>query len=114
MKSFEQIAQAMYRKWQAALIRFRKPMPFHQLEAHEQQAWIAAAQVAQPQADARDAERLDWLVCEGNAVVQEGSVGFWVCWIDGENSARDEYQLGEYPTAREAIDAAIAAAKENK
>ena len=46
MKSFEQIAEAMYRKWQAALIRFRKPMPFHQLEAHEQQAWIAAAQVA--------------------------------------------------------------------
>ena len=46
MKSFEQIAEAMYRKWQAALIRFRKPMPFYQLEAHEQQAWIAAAQVA--------------------------------------------------------------------
>ena len=46
MKSFEQIAEAMYRKWQSSLIRFRKPMPFHQLEAHEQQAWIAAAQVA--------------------------------------------------------------------
>ena len=46
MKSFEKIAEAMYRKWQAALIRFRKPMPFYQLEAHEQQAWIAAAQVA--------------------------------------------------------------------
>ena len=46
MKSFEQIAEAMYRKWQAALIRFRKPMPFHTLEAHEQQAWIAAAQAA--------------------------------------------------------------------
>ena len=46
MKSSEQIAEAMYRKWQAALIRFRKPMPFYQLEAHEQQAWIAAAQVA--------------------------------------------------------------------
>ena len=68
----------------------------------------------QPQADALDAERLEWLVGEGNAVVQAGSFGFWVCWIDGENSARDEYQLGEYPTAREAIDAAIAAAKENK
>ena len=43
MKSYEQIAQAMYKKWQAALIRFRKPMPFHQLEANEQQAWIAVA-----------------------------------------------------------------------
>ena len=68
----------------------------------------------QPQADAMDAERLEWLVGEGNAVVQEGSVGFWVCWVDGENSARDGYQFGEYPTAREAIDAAIAAEKENK
>ena len=46
MKSFEQIAKAMYQKWQSSLIRFRKPMPFHQLEAHEQQAWISAAQVA--------------------------------------------------------------------
>ena len=46
MKSFEQIAQAMYKKWQAALIRFRKPMPFHQLGAHEQQAWTAAAKAA--------------------------------------------------------------------
>ena len=54
MKSFEKIAEAMYRKWQAALIRFRKPMPFYQLEAHEQQAWIAAAQAAKPLADAQD------------------------------------------------------------
>lgn len=46
MKSFEQIAKAMYRKWQGALIRFRKPMPFHQLEAHEQQAWASAAKAA--------------------------------------------------------------------
>ena len=46
MKYYEQIAKAMYEKWQAALIRFRKPMPFYRLEAHEQHAWIAAAQVA--------------------------------------------------------------------
>lgn len=46
MKSYEQIAETLYKKWQAALIRFLKPMPFHQLEAHEQQAWIAAAQAA--------------------------------------------------------------------
>ena len=46
MKSLEQIAEAMYKKWQAALIRFRKPTPFHQLEAQEQQAWIAAAKAA--------------------------------------------------------------------
>ena len=36
----------MYKKWQAALIRFRKRVPFHQLEAHEQQAWVAAAKAA--------------------------------------------------------------------
>lgn len=46
MKSFEQIAQAMYDKWRKAMLRFRKLMPFHQLEDHEQQAWIAAAQAA--------------------------------------------------------------------
>ena len=46
MKSFEQIAQAMCDKWQKAMLRFRKPMPFHQLEAHEQRAWIAAAKAA--------------------------------------------------------------------
>ena len=46
MKSYEKIAEAMYKEWQAALIRFRKPIPFHQLEAHEQQAWIAAALAA--------------------------------------------------------------------
>ena len=46
MKSYEQIAESMYKKWQAALISFRKPMPFHQLEAREQQAWIAAAKAA--------------------------------------------------------------------
>lgn len=46
MKSYEQIAEAMYRKWQSSLIRSRKPMPFYQLEAHEQKAWIAAAQAA--------------------------------------------------------------------
>ena len=57
MKSFEQIAQAMYKKWQAALARFRKPKPFAELEEH---------------------------------------------------------QIGRYQTAREAIDAAIAAAKEMK
>jgi hypothetical protein len=84
------------------------------VRAAKQHTHPAPSAPAQPQADALDTERLDWLVGEGNAVVQEGIVGFWVCWLDGENSARDEYQLGEYPTAREAIDAAIAAAKENK
>jgi len=46
MKSYEQIAQSMYQKWQAALVRFRNPKPFAELEEHEQQAWIAAAQAA--------------------------------------------------------------------
>lgn len=46
MKSFEQIAQAMYKKWQAALIRYRKPKPFAELEEHERRAWVAAAKAA--------------------------------------------------------------------
>ena len=46
MKSYEQIAKAMYQKWQGALIRFRKPVPFIQLEEHERKAWVAAAKAA--------------------------------------------------------------------
>ena len=46
MKSYEQIAEAMYKKWQAALARFRKPKPFAELEEHERKAWVAAAQTA--------------------------------------------------------------------
>lgn len=46
MKSFEQIAEAVYKKWQAALIRFRKPKPFYELEEHERKAWVAAAKAA--------------------------------------------------------------------
>jgi len=46
MKSYEQIAESMYKEWQAALIRFRKPVPFLQLEEHERNAWIAAAKAA--------------------------------------------------------------------
>ena len=46
MKSYEQIAEAMYKKWQAALVRFRKQKPFAELEEHERKAWVAAAQAA--------------------------------------------------------------------
>ena len=46
MKSYEQIAEAMYKKWQAALILYRKPKPFAELEEHERKAWVAAAQSA--------------------------------------------------------------------
>jgi len=46
MKSYEQIAEAMYKKWQAALIRYRKPKPFAELEEHERKAWVAAAKAA--------------------------------------------------------------------
>ena len=46
MKYFEQIAQAMYKKWQAALIRYRKPKPFAELEEHERRALVAAAKAA--------------------------------------------------------------------
>ena len=46
MKSYEQIAEAMYKKWQVALIRYRKPKPFAELEEHERKSWVAAAKAA--------------------------------------------------------------------
>lgn len=46
MKSYEQIAEPMYKKWQAALIRYRKPKPFAELGEHERKAWTAAAKAA--------------------------------------------------------------------
>jgi len=46
MKSYEKIAEAMYRKWQSGLVRFRKPKPFAELEEHERRAWVAAAKAA--------------------------------------------------------------------
>lgn len=60
------------------------------------------------QADARDAERLDWLIGQDNCVVCEGVNGFWVMWINEHDQSRSEYQRGSFPSAREAIDAAIA------
>ena len=61
------------------------------------------------QQEAEDAARLDWLVGQGNCVVNEGTSGFWLCWIDENDPNRTEYQKGSYPTARDAIDAARAA-----
>ena len=81
------------------------------LERLKKQQW----QEAQPQADALDTERLDWLIEQGryNGVVYEGlGKSFWMVWLDGYDAHKDEHQIGRYPTAREAIDAAIAAAKE--
>ena len=68
----------------------------------------------QPQADALDTERLDWLIEQGrsNGVVYEFDKSFWIAWLDGYDAHKDEHQIGRYQTAREAIDAAIAAAKE--
>ena len=70
----------------------------------------------QPQAAALDTERLDWLIEQGcsNGVVYEFDKSFWMAWLDGYDAHKDEHQIGRYHTAREAIDAAIAAAKENK
>ena len=76
---------------------------------------IALYEAPQPQADALDTERLDWLIEQGryNGVVYEGlGKSFWMVWLDGYDAHKDEHQIGRYPTAREAIDAAIAAAKE--
>lgn len=71
----------------------------------------------QPLADARDTERLDWLIEQGcsHGVVYEGlDKSFWMVWLDGHDAHKDKHQISRYHTAREAIDAAIAAAKENK
>lgn len=71
----------------------------------------------QPQADALDTERLDWLIEQGchHGVVYEGvDKSFWMVWLDGHDAHKDEHQIGRHHTAREAIDAAIASAKENK
>jgi hypothetical protein len=68
--------------------------------------------VAQMSGDgAKDVERLDFLVGEDNCVVNQGTNGFWLCWLDGHDSSLDVYQEGSHPTARAAIDAAIAAGK---
>jgi len=73
---------------------------------------IALYEAPQPQADARDAERLDWLIEQGcsNGVVYEFDKSFWIAWLDGHDAHKDKHQIGRYNTAREAIDAAIAAA----
>lgn len=67
----------------------------------------------QQQADALDTERLDWLIEQGcsHGVVYELDKSFWMVWLDGHDAHKDEHQIGRYHTAREAIDAAIAAAK---
>ena len=69
----------------------------------------AHPQPAQQQ-DARDGERLDWLVNEGCVIEcsQDGKRN-WLYW-----PLYDEYQKDEFPTARAAVDAAIAAGKEKQ
>ena len=75
---------------------------------------IALYEAPQPQADGLDTERLDWLIEQGcsNGVVYEFDKSFWIVWLDGHDARKDEHQIGRYHTAREAIDAAIAAGKE--
>ncbi|HTH45556.1 MAG TPA: hypothetical protein VL528_10800 [Oxalicibacterium sp.] len=76
------------------------------------EAAVLAAQPSQAGGDgAKDVERLDFLVGEDNCVVNQGTNGFWLCWLDGHDSSLDVYQEGSHPTARAAIDAAIAAGK---
>jgi|GEM_PF-1002395 len=55
----------------------------------------------------KDAERLDWLMSQDNCVVQEATSGFWLQWIDEHDPQLSRYQSGEYPSGREAIDAAL-------
>ena len=75
---------------------------------------IALYEAPQPQAEALDTERLDWLIEQGcsHGVVYELDKSFWMVWLDGHDAHKDKHQIGRYHTAREAIDAAIAAAKE--
>lgn len=68
---------------------------------------------AEIQALRADARRLDWLTSQNNCVIQDGGLaGKWLCWMDPYDSARNEHQTGEYPTARAAIDAAVSATGE--
>ena len=83
----------------------------------EQQVRELLATGSQPQADALDTERLNWLIEQGcsNGVVYENVFGaFWMVWLDGDDVSKDKHQADRYPTARDAIDAAIAAAKESR
>ena len=78
---------------------------------------IALYEAPQPQADALDTERLDWLIEQGchHGVVYEGpDKSFWMVWLDGHDAHKDKHQISRYHTAREAIDAAkgFPAAKE--
>lgn len=78
---------------------------------------IALYEAPQPLADARDTERLDWLIGQGcsHGVVYEGlDKSFWIVWLDGHDAHKDQHQIGRHHTARDAIDAAIAAAKESR
>lgn len=70
---------------------------------------------AEVEALRKDAERLDWLIEQGNVggLVQEGTHGFWMAWLEEHDSGRHKYQDGHYATGRKAIDAAMAA-KEGK
>lgn len=70
---------------------------------------------AEVEALRQDAERLDWLIEQGNVgcLVQEGTHGFWMAWLEEHDSGRHKYQDGHYATGRKAIDAAMAA-KEGK
>lgn len=65
----------------------------------------------QLEAAQKDAARIDWLIGQDNCVVAEGLNGFWPSWIDEHDQRRTKYQDGSYPSARAAIDAAMAATK---
>ena len=77
---------------------------------------IALYEAPQPQADALDTERLDWLIEQGcsNGVVYEFDKSFWMVWLDGHDAHKDKHQISRYHTAREAIDAASGLSRGSK
>lgn len=74
---------------------------------HLQQLAAAAITAENCELFRKDAERLDWLISEDDCVVQQGTNGFWLQWIDEYDHSASEYQKGSYRTSREAIDAAM-------
>jgi len=72
------------------------------------------ALLAQLEAAQRDQARLDWLISQDDCVVNEGTNGFWLCWLDEHDHSKSTYQPGSYPTARAAIDAAMAEKQEGR
>lgn len=58
-------------------------------------------------AERSDTERLDWMISQQAVVTTGGFDAHWLHWVN-----EDRVQDGDYPTARQAIDAAMSLTQE--